>query len=39
MIDQLDVVMSSVDGTLTEVYAMTLPFAGQINTAARGYFC
>jgi len=39
LIEKLDVVMSSVDGTLTEVYAMTLPFAGQINAAARGYFC
>merc|ERR1712035_59445 len=39
LIAQLDVAMLSVDGTLTELYAMTLPFASQINTAARGYFC
>jgi len=36
---ELDVVMMSIDGTLTEIYAMTLPFGGQINAAARGYFC
>ena len=39
LFNELDVAMLSVDGTLTELYAMTLPFASQINTAARDYFC